>query len=131
MRYINNVTLFGNLGQDPEIRAMQNGNEVCNISLATSKSWKDDRGEWQSITEWHKVSVFGQYNVDAVKNLKKGDSVLIYDAELKTSEWKTNTGETRKTIGIHANKGSKIVGMPKNEIAKNDNNIIVEDEIPF
>ncbi|HAI18084.1 MAG TPA: single-stranded DNA-binding protein, partial [Xanthomarina gelatinilytica] len=56
---INKVILVGNLGKDPEFRSLQNGNEVCNFSVATTESWKDkNTGERKSKTEWHNVVIF-------------------------------------------------------------------------
>jgi single-strand DNA-binding protein len=55
---VNKVILIGNLGKDPEVRSMQNGGKVCNLSVATSESWKDKMsGERKERTEWHRVVI--------------------------------------------------------------------------
>jgi single-strand DNA-binding protein len=59
-RGVNKVILVGNLGQDPEVRYMPNGNAVANITVATSESWKDQQGQQQERTEWHRVVLFGK-----------------------------------------------------------------------
>ena len=57
-RGVNKVILVGNLGQDPEVRYMPNGNAVANITIATSESWKDQQGQFQERTEWHRVVLY-------------------------------------------------------------------------
>ncbi|MBK5178485.1 single-stranded DNA-binding protein, partial [Budviciaceae bacterium CWB-B4] len=72
-RGVNKVILMGNLGQDPEVRQMPNGNSVASITLATSESWKDKQtGEQKERTEWHKVILFGRLAEIAGQYLKKG-----------------------------------------------------------
>jgi len=79
---VNKVILVGNLGRDPEIRSMQSGGRVCNLSLATSESWKDrNSGERQERTEWHRVVIFNDPLVDVCERfLKKGSKVYIEGA---------------------------------------------------
>ena len=84
---INKVILVGNLGQDPDARAMPNGNPVTNISVATSNAWKDkDSGEQKERTEWHRVVFFNRLAEVAGDYLKKGEKVYI-EGELRTKEW--------------------------------------------
>jgi len=84
---INKVILVGNLGQDPDERAMPNGNAVTNISVATSNAWKDkDSGEKKERTEWHRVVFFNRLAEVAGEYLKKGEKVYI-EGELRTKEW--------------------------------------------
>ena len=65
MSSINKVILIGNLGKEPEVRTMQNGGKVCNLSLATSERWKDrNSGEQQEKTEWHRVVVFDETTIN-------------------------------------------------------------------
>ena len=86
-RGINKVILVGNLGQDPDERAMPNGNAVTNISVATSNAWKDkDSGEKKERTEWHRVVFFNRLAEVAGEYLKKGEKVYI-EGELRTKEW--------------------------------------------
>ena len=84
---INKVILIGNLGADPECRFMPNGNAVCNITLATSDSWKDrNTGQLQERTEWHRVVFFGKIAEIAGQYLRKGSKVYI-EGQNKTREW--------------------------------------------
>ena len=85
---LNKVTLIGNLGADPDVRTMQNGGEVCNLSVATTESWKDkNSGEKREKTEWHRVVVFSQGLVGICKNyLKKGSKVYL-EGQLETRSW--------------------------------------------
>ena len=76
-RGINKVIIVGNLGADPDSRAMPSGNAVTNISVATSESWNDrDTGEKQEKTEWHRVVFFNRLAEIAAQYLKKGSQVL-------------------------------------------------------
>ena len=90
---INKVILVGNLGRDPEIRSMQSGDRVANLSVATSDRWRDKQtGEMQERTEWHRVVVFDQQIVDVVENyLAKGRKVYI-EGELQTRKYTDQSG---------------------------------------
>ena len=79
---VNKVILVGNVGQDPEVRQFQNGGQVCSISLATSKNWKDrNTGERREKTEWHRISIFNEGLVKVVQNyVKKGSKLYIEGA---------------------------------------------------
>ncbi len=85
---VNKVILVGNLGNDPEVRAMQSGDKVVNLSIATSDTWKDKAtGERKEKTEWHRVVVFNQGIVRVCESyLKKGAKVYI-EGELQTRKW--------------------------------------------
>ena len=86
-RGINKVILVGNLGNDPEVRYMPNGNAVANISLATSDSWKDKTsGEQQEKTEWHRVVFFNRLAEIVEQYVKKG-SKLYVEGRLQTRSW--------------------------------------------
>lgn len=97
---VNKVILVGNIGADPEIRSMQSGDEVCNLSIATSESWKDkNTGERKEKTEWHRVVVFNQGLVKVCKNyLKKGAKVYI-EGQLETRSWEQD-GQKKYTTEI-------------------------------
>ncbi len=102
-RGINKVILVGNLGKDPEVRYMPNGNAVANITLATSESWKDKQtGETQEKTEWHRVVLFRRLGEIAGEYLKKGSQVYI-EGKLQTRKWQDNAGNDRYTTEIVAN----------------------------
>ena len=87
MAGINKVILVGNLGRDPETRFMQSGAPVTNVSIATSKQWKDrDTGERKERTEWHRIVFFNRLAEIAGQYLKRGSKVYI-EGELRTREW--------------------------------------------
>ncbi len=98
---VNKVILVGNLGQDPEARAMQSGDEVVNFSVATSESWKDKAtGERKENTQWHRVVVFNQGLVNVCKNyLKKGSKVYI-EGQLETRKWTDQSGVEKYTTEV-------------------------------
>ena len=85
---VNKVTLVGNLGRDPEIRAMQNGDKIVQLSIATSDRWKDkNSGEQREKTEWHRVVIFNDaLGKIAEQYLKKGSTVYL-EGQLQTRKW--------------------------------------------
>jgi single-strand DNA-binding protein len=102
-RGINKVILIGNLGADPETRAMPSGMTVANIRVATSESWKDKQsGESKERTEWHNVAMFGRLGEIAGEYLKKGSKVYI-EGSLRTRKWQDKQGQDRYTTEIIAN----------------------------
>ncbi|MCU7959598.1 MAG: single-stranded DNA-binding protein [gamma proteobacterium symbiont of Bathyaustriella thionipta] len=101
-RGVNKVILVGNLGNDPDMRYMPNGNAVCNISIATSETWKDKQtGEQKEKTEWHRVVMFGKLGEIAGQYLKKGSKVYI-EGRLQTRKWQGKDGQDRYTTEIVA-----------------------------
>jgi single-strand DNA-binding protein len=87
MRGVNRVIIIGNLGNDPEQRAMPNGNAVTNITVATSESWKDKQsGQQQERTEWHRVVFFNRLAEIAGEYLKKGSKIYL-EGSLRTRQW--------------------------------------------
>jgi len=89
---VNRVILIGNVGKDPEIRTMQNGNKVANFSLATSESWKDkSTGERKEKTEWHRIVVFGQLAEIVEKYVFKGSKIYV-QGSLSTRKWTDKDG---------------------------------------
>ena len=109
-RGVNKVILVGNLGKDPEVRYMPNGNAVANITLATSESWKDKQsGEQQEKTEWHRVVMFRRLGEIAGEYLKKGSQVYI-EGKLQTRKWQDNSGNDRYTTEIVANEMQMLGG---------------------
>ena len=102
-RGINKVILIGNLGADPETRAMPSGMTVANIRVATSENWKDKQsGENKDRTEWHSVAMFGRLGEIAGEYLKKGSKVYI-EGSLRTRKWQGKDGTDRYTTEIIAN----------------------------
>ena len=101
-RGVNKVILIGNLGQDPEVRYMPNGGAVCNITVATSETWKDkNTGENQEKTEWHRVVMFRRLAEIAGEYLKKGSKVYL-EGRLQTRKWQDQQGQDRYTTEIVA-----------------------------
>lgn len=90
-RSINKVILVGNLGKDPEMRYMPNGNAVANFSIATTESWKNKQtGEYENQTEWHNLTVYGKFGEMCGQYLKKGAKVYV-EGKLKTRKWQDKT----------------------------------------
>jgi single-strand DNA-binding protein len=101
-RGINKVILVGNLGQDPEVKYMPSGGAVCNITLATTDSWKDkNSGEKQERTEWHRVVFFNRLAEIAGEYLRKGSQVYV-EGRLQTRKWQDKDGQERYTTEIVA-----------------------------
>jgi len=139
---LNRVQLIGNLGQDPEIRAKQNGDKIATFSMATTDSWNDARsGEKKEKTEWHRVVIFsdGLAGV-AEKYLKKGMKVFIEGA-LQTRKWTDNVGVEKYTteVVLQAYNGKLIMlGEPNGQRSNRPHADAppagapdADDEIPF
>ena len=98
-RGVNKVILVGNLGNDPEVRYMPNGNAVANLSLATSESWKDQQGQMQERTEWHRLTMYRRLAEIAGEYLKKGSQIYV-EGKLQTRKWQDQQGQDRYTTEI-------------------------------
>jgi len=109
-RGINKVIIVGNLGADPETRAMPSGTTVANLRIATSENWKDKQtGEQQERTEWHRVALFGRLGEIAAEYLKKGSQVYI-EGSLRTRKWQDKQGQERYSTEIVANEMQMLGG---------------------
>jgi len=109
-RGVNKVILVGNLGADPEVKYMPNGNAVANVTLATSESWKDKQsGEQKDKTEWHRVVFFRRLAEIAGEYLKKGSQIYI-EGKLQTRKWQDKNGNDRYTTEIIANEMQMLGG---------------------
>jgi single-strand DNA-binding protein len=154
---INKVTLIGNVGQDIELRSMQNGNKVVNISLATSESWKDKNGEKKEAVEWHKVVVYGDKLPEMLAKYAKKGSKLFVEGSIKSRKYNDSTGAERRSFeivvqgygstvkildsrdsGSSASQGSddfdRIDSGNSNSYDSNDridSSVKIDDEIPF
>jgi len=97
----NKVTLLGNFGRDPAVRVSQSGDQIANLSIATSETWNDkSSGERKEKTEWHRVVVFNKFLADiAEKYLKKGSKVYVEGA-LQTRKWTDNAGIEKYTTEV-------------------------------
>lgn len=97
---VNKVILVGNLGNDPDIRTMQSGGRVANLSIATSESWKDKSGERQERTEWHRVVIFNDNLVNLAQNyLRKGSKVYL-EGQLETRKWQDQNGQDKYSTEV-------------------------------
>lgn len=100
MSGINKAIILGNLGKDPEVRFMPNGEAVANLTIATSESWKDKQtGEQKEKTEWHRVVIFGKLASIAGEYLKKGSKVYI-EGSIQTRKWTNQQGQDQYTTEI-------------------------------
>ena len=151
---INKVILVGNLGRDPEVGALQNGDRVVRLSIATSEKWKDkSSGEPRERTEWHRVVIFNEpVGRIAEQYLKKGSTVYI-EGQLQTRKWTDQSGQEKYTTEIVLQRyrgeltllGSRSNSEAANETQSNEINqnnkkpddvltnddIINDDDIPF
>ena len=98
---VNKVILVGNLGRDPDIRSMQNGGKVANLSVATSETWRDKQsGERREKTEWHRVVIFNENLLDvAEKYLHKGSKVYV-EGQLQTRKWTDQSGQEKYSTEV-------------------------------
>ena len=102
MASINKVILIGNLGRDPEVRYTPNGAAVCNVSVATTRNWKDkNSGDKVEETEWHRVVFYDRLAEIAGEYLKKGRPVYV-EGRLKTRKWQDKDGKDNYTTEIVA-----------------------------
>lgn len=142
---MNNVQLGGALGRDPEIRQTQNGTTVVNFPLATSKKVKDQQGNWNEKTEWHRIVVFGKRAEAVGKYFKKGDGIIITDGELQTREWQDKDNQKRYTTEVVVNdfefppgrkgESGRYSGNDNSQQRSQPNNYgqqyVEDDDIPF
>ena len=149
---VNKVILLGNIGKDPDVKAMQSGSKLATFSIATSKRWKDKQTqEFKDKTEWHRVVVFGDGLVDIVeKYVKKGSKIYI-EGELQTRKWADQQGNDRYTTEIvlqgfnstltlldsknssSSSSEKSIENIPDNQDAdaSSESDSSIEDDIPF
>ncbi|EGU0149969.1 single-stranded DNA-binding protein [Vibrio parahaemolyticus] len=110
-RGVNKVILVGNLGSDPEIRYMPNGNAVATLTIATSETWRDKgTGEQREKTEWHRVVIFGALAKVAENYLRKGSQVYI-EGQLQTRKWQDQSGQDRFTTEVVVQGYSAVMQM--------------------
>lgn len=149
-RGVNKVILIGNLGQDPEIRYMQNGNAITNITLATSENWRDKQtGENKERTEWHRVILFGKLAEIANEYLRKGSQVYI-EGSLQRRKWqdKNNQDHYITEVIVNVNGTMQMLGNKHNNVVSSstdkknkdtweqsksniNEDTILDDDIPF
>jgi single-strand DNA-binding protein len=132
---MNKVQLIGNVGNDPEVRTLQNGSKVCNFSVATSDRWKDKTTvERKERTEWHRIVIFNTHLVDvAEKYIGKGSKVYI-EGQLTTRKWQDDQKKDQYTTEIVLKQfHGEIELLDKKPEADqgNDSAAISEDDIPL
>ena len=131
---VNKVLLIGNLGQDPEARFTPQRTAVTNLSVATNESWKDQNGEIQEKTEWHRVVMFGRMAENADKYMSKGQMVYI-EGRLKTREWEDKNQVKRRTTEIHCDNftmlGRRDDSYQGNINKDQENDQSSDDDLPF
>ena len=142
---VNKVTLVGNLGRDPEVRAMQNGDKIVQLSVATSDRWKDkSTGEKKEKNEWHRVVVFNEGLVNVIQQyLKKGAQIYV-EGQLTTRKWKDEqSGQDKYSTEIvlqgYNSTLTMLGGGIQNDTTQQNNNgedssqvsNDMDDEIPF
>lgn len=143
MSSLNKVCIIGNLGRDPEVRTMQNGNTVVNLSIATSEKWTDKQtGERKEKSEWHRVVIFNQHLAKIAQDyLSKGSKVYL-EGQLQTRKWTDQSGVEKYAteIVLQAFKGELTIldsGKPRqnDDYQRPHDNASYEDDlddsIPF
>ena len=133
---VNKVTLVGNLGRDPEVRAMQNGDKIVQLSVATSDRWKDkNTGEQRERAEWHRVVIFNDaLGRIAEQYLKKGSTVYL-EGQLQTRKWTDQqSGQEKYTteVVLQRYRGElTLLGSRPDSSINNDNNSTQVDQSGF
>ncbi len=112
MASVNKVIIIGHLGRDPDSRYAPNGDAICNITVATSDTWKDKQtGERKEQTEWHRVSFYGRLAEIAGQYLRKGSAVYV-EGSLRTRKWQDKEGQDRYTTEIRADSMQMLGSRP-------------------
>ena len=131
---INKVILVGNLGRDPEVRSMQDGGKIVQLSLATSETWKDrNSGERRERTEWHRVVMYGKMAETASEYMKKGQTVYV-EGRLQTNEWEDQNQVKRKTTEIRCDNFTMLgrrSDSTQGSTAPNNKTEDQDDDLPF
>ena len=127
MSGVNKVILIGNLGKDPEVRYLDNGVAVANLSIATSENYKNKDGEKVTQTEWHDIVLWRGLAEVAEKYLKKGSSVYI-EGKLRTNKWVDKDENTRYKTEVLADKLT-MLGRSQNQEQSSERTS--EDDLPF
>ena len=127
MSGVNKVILIGNLGKDPEVRYLDNGVAVANLSLATSENYKNKDGEKVTQTEWHDIVLWRGLAEVAEKYLKKGSSVYI-EGKLRTNKWVDKDENTRYKTEVLAD---KLTMLSRSQNQEQSSESTSEDDLPF
>ncbi len=124
---VNKVILIGNLGADPELKYTPNGAAVANLSLATIDTWKDNDGNKQERTEWHRVIIWKKRAEIAAEYLKKGSKVY-FEGRLQTRSWEDKDGVKRYTTEVVAD--NMVMLGQKEQSAELDEQLLDEQQEP-
>jgi len=133
---VNKVIIVGNLGQDPEARFTPQGTAVTNLSVATNESWKNQNGDLQDRTEWHRVVIYGKMAETASQYMKKGQMVYV-EGRLQTNEWEDQNKNKRKTTEIRCDNFTMLgrrSDTTQNNPSQNQSDQKIEeqdDDLPF
>lgn len=112
MASVNKAIILGNIGKDPEVRYTASGEAICNITVATSESWKDKAtGEKKELTEWHRISFFGKLAEICGQYLKKGSQVYV-EGSIRTRKWTDKEGVERYTTEIKGDEMKMLGAKP-------------------
>ena len=115
MASVNKAILVGHLGKDPETRYAPSGDAICNITLATTDTWRDKAsGEKREATEWHRVVFFGKLAEIAGQYLRKGSQVYV-EGSLRTRKWQDKDGQDRYTTEIRADQMKMLGGKQEGD----------------
>jgi single-strand DNA-binding protein len=118
----NKITVIGNLGRDPELRYTPQGDAVCDFSIAVNDRKRDKAGEWQDVTTWFKITLWGKQAENASKYLTKGQQVYV-EGRLSMEEWTDREGNTRHTLAVRGNEiqflGSRNESGDSNSVSDN------------
>ena len=109
---VNKAVILGNVGNDPELRFMSNGKAVANFTVATSEQWKDQQGQKQERTEWHRMVAYDKLAEIIGQYVKKG-SKLYLEGKLQTREWTDQQGQKKYTTEIIVNEMQMLDGKPQ------------------
>lgn len=110
MASVNKVIIVGNLGRDPEMRTFPSGDQVANVTIATTDKWKDKQtGEMKEATEWHRVTFNGRLAEIAGQYLRKGSQVYV-EGSLRTRKWTDQSGVEKYSTEIRADQMQMLGG---------------------
>ena len=134
MSSVNKVTLIGNVGKDPEVRRMTNGDPVVNLSIATSESWRDKAsGERKEKTEWHRVVIFNEHIAKVAEAYVKKGSKVYLEGSLQTRKWTDKDGAEKYSteIVVQKFKGELVLLGEKSGTAAPAGGNDLDDDLPF
>mgnify|MGYP001559702132 CR=1 FL=1 len=124
----NKITIVGNLGKDPELRYTPQGNAVCNFSVATNEKRRDKTGDFQDVTTWFRITLWGKQAENASKYLTKGSPIYI-EGRLRVEEWADRDGKNRFTLDVQAT-DMQFLGSSRGDELSGSSSSEFNDETP-